>query len=326
MRPPEFWSRRGPADRLIATALSPFGCLYGASVAWKHRLRNAYRSHASVVCVGNLTVGGSGKTPVAIALGSLFRKKGAAVAFLARGYGRRSSDAMLVDTKKHDAGSVGDEALLLARVAPTIVSRNRAEGARLAERHGADVIVMDDGHQNFTLAKDVSVVVVDGESGFGNGRTIPAGPLRERVRQGLARADAVIVMGEGAPPLSGYTRPVLHARLEPDRHFDGRKLIAFAGIGRPDKFFASLRAQGAKLVETHAFADHHGYAAAELAMLRARARDTGAGLVTTEKDFVRLNAGARAGIDVFPVHAVFDDSAALEWLFAPVFEALSATP
>ncbi len=313
MRPPEFWSRNDAGARTIASALSPIGFFHGASIAWKHRWQVPYRARAAVVCIGNLTVGGSGKTPVAIAVAQALQARGLVVVFLSRGYGRFSSSAIRVETQKHDAAAVGDEALLLTAVAPTIVARNRAEGARLAEERGAQVIVMDDGHQNFTLAKDLSLVVVDGESGFGNGRIVPAGPLREPVHQGLDRADAVIITGDGAPPLPQFGRPVLRARLVSDRRLDGEPLIAFAGIGRPDKFFESLRAQGAELVETHAFADHHVYSAAEIAGLRDRARITGSGLMTTEKDIVRLSAD-RAGIDVLPVKAVFDEPAALERL------------
>jgi tetraacyldisaccharide 4'-kinase len=162
--------------------------------------------------------------------------------------------------------------------------------------------------------------VVDGESGFGNGRIIPAGPLREPIRQGLGRADAVIVMGGGAPPLPDFARPVIHARLQSDKHLDGMPVIGFAGIGRPEKFFASLRAQGANLVETHGFADHHAYSTVEIAKLRERAKHAGAALMTTEKDFVRLSSGERAGIDVLPVKAVFDDPAAVGNLLAPVLE------
>jgi tetraacyldisaccharide 4'-kinase len=318
MRPPEFWSRNDPTSRAIAAMLSPLGFFQATSVARKHRRQNSYRSRAKVICVGNLTVGGSGKTPVAIALAQMVQATDAAVVFLTRGYGRRSSEAICIDVAKHDAATVGDEALLLARIAPTVVARNREEGARLAERQGAEIIVMDDGHQNFTLAKDLALVVVDGESAFGNGRIIPAGPLREGIRQGLDRADAVIVMGDGLPPLSGFARPVLRAQLVSDLHFKGRQLIAFAGIGRPDKFFATLRAQGAQLVETHAFADHHVYATADIAMLRDRAQKSGAGLITTEKDLVRLDAKDRDGIAALPVHAIFDDPAAAARLLAPL--------
>jgi tetraacyldisaccharide 4'-kinase len=321
MRQPEFWSRKDLVARALGRALSPFGAIYGATVAWKHRRQNPYRSRAGVICVGNLTVGGSGKTPVAIAVAQMLQAKGYAVVFLSRGYGRSSSGAMLVDAQKHDAATVGDEPLLLAEIAPTVVARDRSEGARLAERAGADIIVMDDGHQNFTLAKDLSLVVVDGEYGFGNERIIPAGPLREPVAQGLARADAIVVMGDGAPPLSDFARPIFRARLSSDARFGNEPLIAFAGIGRPDKFFADLRARGANLVETHGFPDHHVYSASEIATLRDRARNLGARLMTTEKDFMRLGSAARDGVSVFPVKAVLDDTDAVERFLAPMLTA-----
>jgi tetraacyldisaccharide 4'-kinase len=203
---------------------------------------------------------------------------------------------------------VGDEALLLARIAPTIVARDRAQGARLAEAQGADIIVMDDGHQNFTLAKDVSVVVVDGESGFGNGRMIPAGPLREPVAQGLARADAVVLMESGGKITASvdpgaFAGPVLRARLEPEAEsLRGRKLFAFAGIGRPEKFVASLRQAGVEIAGAKFFPDHHPYSDVEIAALKANGP-----LVTTEKDYVRLNPVQREGVTALAVKAMFRD-------------------
>ncbi|HEY3777514.1 MAG TPA: tetraacyldisaccharide 4'-kinase [Rhizomicrobium sp.] len=316
MRPPEFWYRDDFSSRVLAATLGPLGRLYGATVSRKYRRQAPYHSTARVICVGNLTVGGTGKTPVAIALARILQSKRASAAFLARGYGRRSPEAIRVDPQIHDARVVGDEALLLARAGPTIVAANRAEGARLAERSGADVIIMDDGHQNFTLAKDLSLLVIDGETGFGNGRMVPAGPLRESVAQGLARADTVIIMGNGSPSLPGFFGPVLRARLASKQRLDGLPLIAFAGIGRPEKFFAALRHQGANLVEVHAFSDHHAYTATEIVRLRGRAKAAGAILMTTEKDFVRLNVNERDGIDVLPVRAVFDDPDAIGGLLA----------
>ncbi|HEY3638976.1 MAG TPA: tetraacyldisaccharide 4'-kinase [Rhizomicrobium sp.] len=318
MRQPEFWTRNDPASQLMAALLSPLGFVYGASIAWKKQTLKPYRSRAAVICVGNLTIGGSGKTPIAIAIAQMLQQKGIRVTFLTRGYGRRSSGAIQVNPELHDAAAVGDEALLLARTASTIVSADRAEGARLAEQQGVDVIVMDDGYQNFSLAKDVSLVVVDGDSGFGNGRIIPAGPLRENVQRGLERADAIVLTGNGSPPLPDFARPILRAHLTSDRHFDESARIAFAGIGRPDKFFATLRAQGAHLAGTHSFADHHAYSAADIAMLRATADKAGAILITTEKDFVRLGANDRAGIDTLSVCAVFDDPAALDRVLTPI--------
>jgi tetraacyldisaccharide 4'-kinase len=279
------------------------------SVAWKARHAKPYRARAKVICVGNLTAGGSGKTPVALAITALLQAKGQKVFFLTRGYG--GSETGPAEVKPGDrAERVGDEALLLSQIAPTIVAHDRALGAALADAQGADVIVMDDGHQNFAVAKDLSLVVVDGESGFGNGRMIPAGPLRESVRQGLKRADAVIVMGRGNPDLAGYQGPLLNARLAPvGDFFRGTRLFAFAGIGRPEKFVATLKTTGALVMGTQFFADHHPFSPGEIAALRARADS--AQLVTTEKDFVRLKERDRAGVTVLKVQARFDDPAAL---------------
>jgi tetraacyldisaccharide 4'-kinase len=308
MRAPEFWNRGGAA----ATLLAPLGALHGLSVAWKAQHAKPYRAQAKVICVGNLTAGGSGKTPVALAIAGLLRAKGQKVFFLTRGYG--GSEAGPAEVKPGDrAEQMGDEALLLSQAAPTIVARDRARGAALAGARGADVIVMDDGHQNFAVAKDLSIVVVDGESGFGNGRMIPAGPLRESVRQGLKRADAVIVMGRGNPDLEGYQGPLLNALLVPEGDFlQGKRVFAFAGIGRPEKFVATLKAAGALVMATQFFADHHPFQPGEIAALRARAG--GAQLVTTEKDFVRLKERDRAGMAVLKVQARFDDPEVLDAL------------
>lgn len=324
MRQPDFWWRSTPGARIAATALAPLGFLYGASVAWKCAHSDPYRACIPVICVGNMTVGGSGKTPVAIAIARLLQQKGVSPAFLLRGYGRKAVSTIVVDEKTHDAATVGDEALLLARVAPTIVSVDRAAGARMVEALGAQAIIMDDGYQNFSLHKNLSIVVVDGETGFGNGRTIPAGPLRERVEQGLYRADALVVMGNRSPPLPGFAGPVLHARLSPMHRLDGRQVVAFAGIGRPGKFFATLREAGATLVETHPFADHHPYSNAEVTRLRHRAAQLNSTLVTTEKDLVRLPPKTREGIEALPVRAVFEDEAPVARLMAPVIARASA--
>ncbi|HEX4118702.1 MAG TPA: tetraacyldisaccharide 4'-kinase [Rhizomicrobium sp.] len=305
MRAPEFWNRGGVAAALLA----PLGALYGLSVAWKARHAKPYRARAKVICVGNLTAGGSGKTPVALAIAALLQAQGRKVFFLTRGYG--GSETGPVEVKQGDrAERVGDEALLLSQMAPTIVAGDRALGAALANAQGADVIVMDDGHQNFSVAKDLSLVVVDGESGFGNGRMIPAGPLRESVRQGLKRADAVIVMGRGNPDLAGYQGPLLNAQLAPEGDYlRGKRIFAFAGIGRPEKFVATLKTAGALVMGTQFFADHHPFSPGEIAALRARA--DGVQLVTTEKDFVRLKERDRAGVTVLKVQVRLDDPAAL---------------
>ena len=308
MRAPDFWR----APTLLARLLAPLGALYGASIAFKARNTRPFDPGIPVICVGNLTAGGSGKTPVAIAIAEMLRAKGHRPNFLTRGYGGSEKGPALA-TRGHSAAVMGDEALLLARTAPTIVARDRAAGARLAKEKGATVIVMDDGHQNFSLRKNLSLIVVDGETGFGNGYQIPAGPLREPVGQGLARADAVVVVGEGSPDLKDFRGPVLRAHLAPDgAAFADKTVFAFAGIGRPEKFVASLEASGATVTGSCFFADHHPYGEDELLQLRAIAGD--ATLVTTEKDFVRLTTAQREGIRVLKISATFDDPAVMTGL------------
>jgi tetraacyldisaccharide 4'-kinase len=301
---------------MAAAALSPFGWIYGAVTDWKRAHAQPFRAHARVVCVGNLTAGGSGKTPVVAAIVRLLQARGLRTTILSRGYGGSAQGPLLVNPGAHAAADVGDEPLLLAARAPVIVARNRPHGAALADDQNADVIVMDDGYQNFTLAKDLSLIVVDAEMGFGNGRLLPAGPLRESIQGGLARADAVVLVGDGTPPLPGYSGPVLRARLVPSEGevLKGRKTIAFAGIGRPEKFFATLRGTGADLASAVAFADHHTFTPGEIARLKEEAKSKNAMLVTTEKDFVRLAPAEREGIRAFPVEAVFERPDALSSL------------
>lgn len=314
MRPPEFWSRRDGTSQALSLALAPFGWVYGASVAFKARNAIPHRAAAKVICVGNLTAGGSGKTPVAIAIARALEARGLRAVILSRGYGGRARGPSFVNREKDTAADVGDEALMAAASVPVIVARDRAAGAALADAQNFGAVVMDDGHQNFSLAKDLSIVVMDAENPFGNGRMIPAGPLREPAAQGLSRADAAVLVGDGMPALPAFDRPVLRAHLKPAAAADlgGRKVVAFAGIGRPEKFFASLAALGALLADTIVFADHHPYSASEIARLKSKAR--GAVLMTTEKDYVRLTPAEREGISYLPVQAVFDDPAALERL------------
>jgi tetraacyldisaccharide 4'-kinase len=308
MRAPDFWQSRG----LLASLLSPLGALYGASVAFKARHTKPLDPGMPVVCVGNLTAGGSGKTPVAIAVAQALRARGRKPFFLTRGYGGSERGPVQV-ARAHSAAAMGDEALLLVRAAPTIVARDRAAGAKLAAQKDADILVMDDGHQNFALRKSLSLVVVDARTGFGNGLMIPAGPLRESVRQGLARADAVVLVGDGDPDLRNFSGPVLRARLVADTaSVRGKTVFAFAGIGRPEKFIASLEAGGAEVAGSCFFADHHPYTDDEILQLKAIAGETM--LVTTEKDFVRLTVPQREGVRAIKAMAAFDDPAGLDRL------------
>ena len=257
--------------------------------------------NAPVICVGNFVAGGAGKTPTALVVAKWLKRAGETPAFLTRGYGGALSadgSAHLVDRRKHGAAETGDEPLLLARVASTVVARDRPSGALLALAGGASMIVMDDGLQNPSLARDFTLAVIDGGVGFGNGRLIPAGPLRAPLHLQLERTDAGLIIGEGEAGVAAEKilrdagKPVFHGRLAPDAHAAlkvlGAKVVAFAGIGRPGKFFDSLEACGARVVARHGFPDHHPYRAGEIAALQRQAGALDALLVTTEKDMVKI--------------------------------------
>ncbi len=288
MRTPGHWKN----INLLSVLLWPFGCLYGLATACRIRSAKPGKVKAKVICIGNLTAGGTGKTPVAISLAAMLQKRGLSPCFITRGYGGTLQD-VLVEPQIHTACQVGDEPLLLARQAPVVVNRDRYQGACKAVSNGADYILMDDGFQNPGLYKDLSLLVVDGGFGFGNGMCIPAGPLREFKNQGLSRADAIIIIGEDKFDLAGkfHGLPVFKGRVVPV--MPGKKtgkVIAFAGIGRPEKFYQSLREVGFEIVAAHDFPDHHFYTETELSRLIKEAQETGAGLYTTLKDIVKIPA------------------------------------
>jgi tetraacyldisaccharide 4'-kinase len=315
MRAPDFWTRTDGYAGLVGTLLAPLGWAYGASVAYKAARARPYRANALVICVGNLSVGGTGKTPLAIVIARMLQDEGHRPVFLSRGYGGRQHGPLLVDASSMTANEIGDEPLLLARHGAVIVARDRRAGAMLAEQMAFDTIVMDDGHQNFALDKDLSLVVIDGEEGFGNGRLVPAGPLREPVAQGLGRADAVVVVGGPVPDLGSFGGLVLQSGLvgncEPWR---GKRVVAFAGIGRPEKFFATARACGVELAACIAFPDHHPYTTAELFDLARQSKELGAILLTTEKDFARLMPEQRREVGIFAVEMRLADPLPLRHL------------
>jgi tetraacyldisaccharide 4'-kinase len=321
MRAPDFWSDR---PGLIAGLLGPVGSAIDIAGRLRRAVVRPYRAPVPVLCVGNLVAGGSGKTPVVLSLATIFASRGVAPHVVMRGYGGRLAGPVRVDPKIHDAVSVGDEALLAAGQTPCWVSRDRSAGVRAAVDAGAQVILLDDGFQNPHVGKDLSLVVVDAAYGFGNGRLMPAGPLRERIASGLARADAIVLIdggSESAPCcLMGMNRPLLQAALKPvdGSRFVGPPVVAFAGIGRPEKFFASLQGLGVKLVAQEGFPDHHNYRAAELAALRRDAARAGALLITTAKDWVRLSPKDRADIAVLNVELRWRDETAVLALLAPL--------
>jgi tetraacyldisaccharide 4'-kinase len=293
MREPAFWWRKGS---LRAGLLAPAAYVYGA-VAARRMARAGRRADVPVICVGNFTLGGTGKTPTAMLLAGMLADKGERVFCLSRGYGGSLTVPKLVTDGDH-AAQVGDEPLLLARVAPTVIARDRVAGSRLAREHGASVIVMDDGLQNASLVKDLSIAVVDGTRGIGNGRVFPAGPLRAPLAAQLKRTDVLLVVGGdsgAADVIAAATArglPVLHGRLVPDANaitaLQGRKVLAFAGIGDPERFFATAAEAGIAVVQRMAFPDHHGFSAEEVAALTMQADEDGLALLTTEKDRARM--------------------------------------
>jgi tetraacyldisaccharide 4'-kinase len=316
MREPAFWWRE---PSLASALLAPLAAVYGAVAQARLAGRGRYAG-VPVICIGNLTVGGAGKTPTALAVARMLSAAGERPAFLSRGYGGALVGPVVVDPSRHRAREVGDEPLLLAREARTVVARDRVKGAGLAA--GASVIVMDDGFHNPSLAKDFSVLVVDGGRGIGNGRVVPAGPLRAPVDAQLTRAQALVLVGAASRGLAIAERarirkiPVFQAQLRPDADFiarlAGRRVLAFAGIGDPEKFFASLAEAGIALAGTRSFPDHHRYTPAEASALCGEADRDGLVLVTTEKDLVRLSGEDQqlAGrAKALPVTLAFEDEA-----------------
>lgn len=317
MRPPLFWHQ--PAG-LRAALLAPLAALWALATARRLAGGSGYDPGVPVICVGNINTGGTGKTPATIAL--LLRLAGRGVHVISRGYGGLAIGPLQVDVASNTAADVGDEPLLMAAFAPVWVGRDRVACAKAAVAAGAKVLIMDDGFQNPGLAKTLSIVVVDAEVGFGNGRVMPAGPLREPVQTGLARADLVLAIGgsaaqatllDRAPQLVGVPLARGHlVALQTGLSFKNMRVIAFAGIGRPGKFFATLRGLGANIIAMHEFADHAPLAPQMLTRMRVEAKAKNAMLVTTEKDSVRMPPSARAGVIALPVRLEFSDSAAVD--------------
>ncbi len=317
MRAPKFWHKPrhkpGPWPRI----LTPFAAIWH----WASHRRLARGSFEKmpvpVICVGNINVGGTGKTPTAIALQAVLIDMGHTAHIVSRGYGGSEIGPLQVNERQHNAAQVGDEPLLMSAFGPVWVAKNRAAGAHAAINAGAEIIVLDDGFQNPALAQDLSIVVVDAHIGFGNGCVMPSGPLREKLATGLLRADLIISIGTDAaqekfggewPEIKGVQR--LKARLKPlqtGMDWQGVRVVAFAGIGHPAKFFKTLQGEGAKIIATHEFADHAEYSNTVLQRLKAEAQKHNAQLVTTEKDAARLPAEFRAQVLVLPVRLEFED-------------------
>jgi tetraacyldisaccharide 4'-kinase len=322
MREPAFWHR---PSSWIARLLMPLGAVYGL-VAGQRLQREGFDAGIPVLCVGNYHVGGAGKTQTVLALVKILRELGETPIVLSRGYGGRLRGPIKVDPGRHAADDVGDEPLMLARMVQVAVARDRIGGVALARSQGATVILMDDGFQNPAIAKDASLIVIDSDRGLGNGRVLPAGPLRAPLPPQLDRTDALVVVGDGAAAeavaaaIAARSRPVLSAHLKPDEAsvaaLGGKRVLAFAGIGDPPRFFRTLRASGVAVVAERAFADHHPFSQTEIDTLIADAKRDALTLVTTEKDLARLRTAGglpdwAREIVPFAVTLEFDDAAGL---------------
>jgi tetraacyldisaccharide 4'-kinase len=319
MREPAFWHR--PAS-WKSHLLQPLAALYGAVAAARLRGKG-FDAGIPVFCVGNYHLGGAGKTPTVLALADILRELDETPVVLSRGYGGRRRGPLMVDPDRHTAIDVGDEPLMLAAHVPVVVARDRIDGVALAKSQRASVILMDDGFQNPTLAKDAALIVIDSERGVGNGCVFPAGPLRAPLAPQLARTSVLIVIGKGmaakevAAAVAAAGKPVLAARLQPDsavvQGLKGKRVFAFAGIGDPERFFRTLRANGVEVLQQKAFADHHQFSQREIEALAAIAKCDGLTPVTTEKDLARLRGDAQFAHEIvpFPVTLQFEDVARL---------------
>ncbi|MDZ4759468.1 MAG: tetraacyldisaccharide 4'-kinase [Alphaproteobacteria bacterium] len=325
MHEPHFWRALDPRTRASAPVtrllLTPFAMAY--SWAGKRRIERALPADAGVpvICIGNLTLGGAGKTPVAAEVRARLAARGLRAATLSRGYRGEQKGPLRVDPQDHKAGDVGDEPLMLAAMGEAWIAQDRAAGARAMRTDGVGVIVMDDGHQNPALRKDMSLIVIDAAEPFGNGHVFPKGPLREPVARGLERADGLILMGEGAAPpaLADFPGPILRARLAPLQTTTPGRYIAFAGIGRPERFFDTLSAmQGVDLADAVPYPDHHVFTASDLDYLMKLSSERGARLITTDKDHVRLSDDAKPMVSRASVKAHFEDGAALDALLSRI--------
>lgn len=316
MKQPAFWQHTGFS--LPALCLSPFAWLYQTISHRRSARAPRYKASCPVICIGNITMGGAGKTPTARAIANLLQEQGRNPVFLSRGYGGQIKNPTMVNAQ-HSATDVGDEPLLLARTAPVCIAADRVAGAKFCEAQGFDCIIMDDGFQNPDLHKDLSLLVIDGGFGQGNGRLFPAGPLRESFSHALKRSHALVCIGTDqtqllSAPLAA-TLPLFSAHITPETAFLGDgPWLAFAGLARPEKFFTTLQQNGHTLVKTMSFPDHYAFKTKDLENLKAEADSLKARLVTTEKDAMRLPAEFLKHVSLYSIHLTWQNTEALKTL------------
>jgi tetraacyldisaccharide 4'-kinase len=314
INPPKFWFEK---SSLFAKLLYPLSLIYQALHRLRWYLTTPVKSSTPIICIGNTGLGGAGKTPTALAIGRLFDDLGVSCKYLTRGYGGTEQGPLLVNSLYHTASQVGDEPLLLAKNHPTIMAKNRVKGLSLIKEKNTQVIIMDDGYQNPSLEKKLHLLVIDGQRGFGNNLVFPAGPLRETLSMAFERASAIILIGEASEEvkeaLQPLTCPVFKAKMTitPPSTLEGN-LCAFAGIAFPEKFFNSLKDRGFNIIETTSFPDHHVYDDMEYQGLQRKTRSLGATLVTTEKDYVRLNASQKRFVTPIPLVLEWKDEEAIK--------------
>ena len=303
MKTPKYWQ----SNSLISKLLTPLGRLYGLATNLRLKLVKPQKAEIPVICIGNITAGGTGKTPVSISIAKMLATDMYHPIFVTRGYGGKLQN-VLVNNKKHTAQDVGDEPLLLAEQAPVVVNADRYAGAKLALKEGADLVIMDDGFQNPGLYKNLSFLVFDGHFGIGNGKIIPAGPLRETFENGIKRADALIILGKDKHNLAERTKlPIFYGHTETAQTaLNQENVVAFAGIGHPQKFYHTLSQQGFNVVETFDFPDHHYYTKDEIEKILQRAKELQAEVYTTSKDFVKIPAIYHKSINVLEIAVVWN--------------------
>lgn len=309
MKTPSFWKD----NNIISTLLTPLGELYALATTLRLKLKTPKKVNIPVICIGNLTAGGTGKTPTAISLADMLKKSGININFISRGYHGNLQNTE-VNPKLHTPQQVGDEPLLLSQVAPTFINANRYQGALIAQNNSAQCIIMDDGFQNPTLHKDLSFIVIDGNYGFGNCKCIPAGPLREHISSGIKRAQAALIIGEDKYNISNKLNiPSFKGKIIPQSpNLDNNEVIAFAGIGRPEKFYNSLTELGIKVIKTFDFPDHHYYTEAELQNIIKEAQSSKADIITTSKDFVKIPSQLQSHFKVLDITIQWEDAKGLQ--------------